>query len=116
MYRVPSRPRHVFRNPRVNTIGSLLIGFGQTAPVTPLVAGHDQELFNPEHSVARLQNGVLINDPAHYVHHRRQRQGVVQQQQLAGPSSMLNSRNACFAAAVFVFLVRIEVIYLFFKY
>ena len=110
MYMVPTRPRMAFGNTRVNTLGSLLIGFGQTVPVTPLEAGHDQELFNPAHSVASLQNGVTIEIPTNYVHHHGRGQRVVQQHQQAGPSPMLNGNNSCFAAAAFVFLYRIEVI------
>ena len=62
----------------MNTIGLLLIGFGQTAPVTPLEAGHDQELFNPAHGVASLQNGVMIEIPTTDVHDHGRGRSVVQ--------------------------------------
>ena len=89
---------------------SLLIGFGHNAAGPPLDVGHDQDLFNPDHSVGRLQTGMIVDNPLRNIHHQRQGQRVVQHLQQAGPSTMLNGRNACFSAAAFVFLVGIEVI------
>ena len=93
-------------------MSSLLIGFGHNTAGQPLDVGHDQDLFNPNHSVDRLQNGVVVDNPLQNIHHQRQGQRLVQHLQQAGPSPMLNGRNACFSAAAFVFLVGIEVLQL----
>ena len=93
-------------------MSSLLIGFGHTIAGQPLDVGHDQDLFNPNHSVDRLQNRVVVDNPLQNIHHQRQGQRLVQHLQQAGPSPMLNGRNACFSAATFVFLVGNEVLQL----
>ena len=93
-------------------MSSPLIGFGHNAAGPPLDVGHDQDLFNPDNNVGRLQNRVVVDNPLQNIHHQRQGQRVVQHLQQAGPSPMFNGGNACFSAAAFVFLFGIEVIQL----
>ena len=44
-------------------MSSPLIGFGHNAAGPPLDVGHDQDLFNPDHSVGRLQTGMIVDNP-----------------------------------------------------
>ena len=108
LYRVRQRPQHSTRDTRVNTVGSLLAGFGQPANPTPLAPGHDLAQFDPNHASASLTDGVAVPNRV-----RPLRTGVLQgqqQQQGPGPGIMLNGINSCFASASITFVSGMEVI------
>ena len=50
-------------------MSSLLIGFGHNTAGQPLDVGHDQDLFNPNYSVDKLQNRVVLDNPLQNIHH-----------------------------------------------
>ena len=113
LYRAPPQPRRATKETRRNTRDSLLEGYNQPAPSTPLAPGHDQALFDPQYGVGNLQRNGGDGMAARGGRGRRGR-GRGQQHnhnnnQNAGPSIMANGNNCCFAVAAFLFLVAAEV-------
>ena len=108
LYRVRQRPQHSTRDTRVNTVGSLLAGFGQPVNPTPLAQGHDLAQFNPNHASAALTDGVVVPNRVLPLRTGAGQQG--QGQQGGGPGILLNGQNSCFAAASLTFVIGIEVI------
>ena len=108
LYRVQPRPAHLTRSTRANTWDSLLAGYRQPAPATPLLAGHDQALFNPVHAVGNLQNGGGL--PIVVAGRRNNLLRNQQQQQQGRPGVLSNGSNGCFAAAGIAFFTALEVI------
>ena len=107
LYRVGQRPQHSTRDTRVNTVGSLLAGFGRPGNPTPLAQGHDLAQFDPNHAPAALTYGVTVPNRVRAIIGGGQNQ---QQQQGPSPGIMLNGINSCFAAAAISFVNGIEVI------
>ena len=108
LYWVPPQPLRATRDTRRNTMGSLLEGYNQPLPTTPLSPGHDQDLFDPQYGVANLQraggDGMAPRGG-------RGRAGSGRQlnNQIPAVSIMFNGNSCCFAVAAFLFLVAAEV-------
>ena len=99
-------PQRAFPDTRVNTLGSLLEGYGQPLPATPLAPGHDQDLFDPQHRAANLTGSAVV---VNTTRNGRGGRAGQQQQQLGAPSGMLNGPNYCFAGAGLLVLIQGEV-------
>ena len=112
LHTVQPPPQRATKDSRVNTLGSLYAGYGQPGPAAPLVPGHDQELFDPQYSVASLRRGgVVIPQPAGRRNRGQQNQNQNQQHNnAAGLKLLLVGVNECYARAAFQFLVPLEVI------
>ena len=106
LYQVQAAPQRAFPDTRVNTLGSLLEGYGQPLPATPLAPGHDQDLFDPQHRAANLTGSAVV---VNTTRNGRGGRAGQQQQQLGAPSGMLNGPNYCFAGAGLLVLLQGEV-------
>ena len=108
---VPARPQRSTQDSRLNTMTSLCASYGQPDPATPLAPGHDQQLFDPQFSVASLrQGGWVVPAPRHTPRNNRGQQNENQQHNnIAGLKLLLVGRNECYARAAVQFMVPLEV-------
>ena len=110
LYTVPPRQPRATKDSRVNTMGSLWDSYGQADPAVPLAPGHDQQLFDPQYSLASIRQGGWVVPPPARNNRGQHNQNLNQHNNIAGLKLLLVGRNECYARAALQFLVPLEVI------
>ena len=91
-------------------MGSLWDSYGQADPAVPLAPGHDQQLFDPQYSLASIRQGGWVVPPPARNNRGQHNQNLNQHNNIAGLKLLLVGRNECYARAALQFLVPLEVI------